>query len=102
MAKAGGEEMLRGYASNRYRDHHFVGSQAELRMPLYKRFGAVAFVGLGEVFREPADLQLDLLKYSFGGGLRYAMNKSERLNIRLDYGIGRGTSSFYFSVTEAF
>lgn len=102
MAKAGGEEMLRGYAANRYRDHHFVGSQAELRMPLYKRFGAVAFVGLGEVFREPADVRLDLLKYSLGGGLRYAMNKSERLNIRLDYGIGRGSSSFYFSVTEAF
>lgn len=102
MAKAGGEEMLRGYAANRYRDHHFVGSQAELRMPLYKRFGAVAFMGLGDVFREPADVRLDLLKYSFGGGLRYAMNKSERLNIRLDYGIGRGASSFYFSVTEAF
>lgn len=102
MAKAGGEEMLRGYAANRYRDHHFVGSQAELRMPLYKRFGAVAFMGVGDVFREPADVRLDLLKYSFGGGLRYAMNKSERLNIRLDYGIGRGSSSFYFSVTEAF
>ena len=102
MTKAGGEEMLRGYAANRYRDHHFVGSQAELRMPLYKRFGAVAFVGLGEVFREPSDVRLDLLKYSFGGGLRYSMNKKERINIRLDYGIGRGSSSFYFSVTEAF
>jgi hemolysin activation/secretion protein len=102
MAKAGGEEMLRGYAANRYRDHHFVGSQVELRMPVYKRFGAVAFAGLGEVFRNPADIRADLLKYSFGGGLRYAMNKSERLNIRLDYGFGRGSSSFYFSVTEAF
>ncbi len=37
-----------------------------------------------------------------GGGLRYAMNESERVNIRLDYGLGRGSSSFYFSVTEAF
>jgi len=102
MAKAGGEEMLRGYAANRYRDQHFIGTQAELRLPLYNRFGAVAFIGVGDVFRKPQDLRLDLLKYSFGGGLRYAMNKSERLNIRLDYGIGRGSSSFYFSVTEAF
>jgi hypothetical protein len=30
------------------------------------------------------------------------MNESERVNIRLDYGFGRGSSSFYFSVTEAF
>ena len=102
MAKAGGEEMLRGYAANRYRDHHFVGSQVELRMPLYRRFRAVAFAGLGEVFRQPAQVQWSNLKYSVGGGLRYAMNESERLNIRLDYGVGRGSSSFYFSVTEAF
>jgi hypothetical protein len=102
MARAGGEEMLRGYAANRYRDHHFIGSQAELRVPVYKRFGVVGFAGLGEVFRTPADIRLDLLKYSVGGGVRYALNKSERLNIRLDYGWGRGSSSFYFSVTEAF
>ncbi len=102
MARAGGEEMLRGYAANRYRDHHFIGSQAELRVPVYKRFGVVGFAGLGEVFRSPADLRADRLKYSIGGGVRYALNTSERLNIRLDYGWGRGTSSFYFSVTEAF
>jgi hypothetical protein len=57
---------------------------------------------LGEVFRQPSQVQWDNLKYSFGGGLRYTMNESERVNIRLDYGFGRGSSSFYFSVTEAF
>jgi outer membrane protein assembly factor BamA len=102
MARAGGEDMLRGYAANRFRDHHFVGAQAELRRPVYKRFGAVAFAGLGDVFRTTDDLAFNRLKFSLGTGVRYAMNKSERLNIRLDYGWGRGSSSFYFSVTEAF
>lgn len=102
MAKAGGEDMLRGYAANRFRDHHFVGGQSELRFPLYKRLGAVAFAGLGDVFRQTDDLALNRIKYSMGTGLRYALNRSERLNVRLDYGWGRGTSSFYFSVTEAF
>ena len=34
--------------------------------------------------------------------LRNNMDAAERVNIRLDYGVGRGSSSFYFSVTEAF
>ncbi|MFN3529275.1 MAG: BamA/TamA family outer membrane protein [Bacteroidia bacterium] len=102
MARAGGEDLLRGYAANRFRDHHFIGGQMELRLPLYKRLGGVAFAGMGDVFRQADDLALDRIKYSVGTGLRYALNRSERLNVRLDYGWGRGTGSFYFSVTEAF
>lgn len=102
MAKAGGDDMLRGYAANRFRDHHFFGAQTELRKSVYKRFGVVGFVGVGDVFRTMDDVGLATLKYSIGTGLRYALNKSERLNVRLDYGWGRGNSSFYFSVAEAF
>jgi hypothetical protein len=43
------------------------------------------------------------LKYTFGAGLRYAINKSEKLNIRLDYGIGPGKNQgLYFELGEAF
>jgi hypothetical protein len=42
-------------------------------------------------------------KYSFGGGLRIALNKSERLNLRIDYGSTKdGTNGLYFQIGEAF
>jgi hypothetical protein len=103
LAAVGGEEILRGYARNRFRDLNFAGAQAELRIPLFWRIGAVVFAGAGEVFRKPDQIEFNRLKYSFGSGLRIKVNRKENLNIRLDYGIGRdGNSAFYFAVGEAF
>lgn len=102
LAKVGNDDLLRGYARNRYRDDHFLAGQTEYRFPIYKRLGAVAFVGIGDVFSNPEQLSFSYLKYSYGGGLRFTINKKERLNIRFDYGFGRDQSSFYLMVTEAF
>lgn len=102
MATAGGISILRGYAANRFRDNNLLAGQMEYRFGIWKRFGGVAFGGVGDVFGRPSDMRLDLLKYSFGGGIRFAMNPAERLNIRLDYGIGRGEQAFYLIITEAF
>lgn len=102
MAKVGNDDILRGYPRNRYRDNHFVATQAEYRFPVYKRLGAVAFLGLGDVFSNTNELRIDYLKYSYGGGARFTINRNERLNVRLDYGVGRNESSFYFTVTESF
>lgn len=102
LAKVGNDDILRGYARNRYRDHHFLAGQTEYRFPIYKRLGAVAFAGIGDVFSNPNDLSLNYLKYSYGAGLRFTINEKERLNVRFDYGFGRGENTFYFLVTEAF
>lgn len=43
------------------------------------------------------------LKYSFGGGLRYLFNKKEQVNLRMDIGIGpNGNTGIYFGIEEAF
>jgi outer membrane protein assembly factor BamA len=102
MARLGSEGILRGYASNRYRDHHMIGLQAEARFPVYKRLGMVVFGGVGDVFNELNDLNLRHLKFSLGTGLRFTINPAERLNFRMDYGIGRRSSAYYIMVTEAF
>jgi hypothetical protein len=102
MAKVGSDGILRGYASNRFRDAHFAGTQIEYRFPLFWRFGMVLFTGVGDVFRTPSDISLNSLKYSFGGGLRFAINPKERLNVRFDYGFGRKSNAFYLMLTEAF
>lgn len=104
IASLGGADRMRGYFSGRYRDDHLLSLQAEYRVPVYKRFSAVAFAGMGDVAGRFSTLSLQRLKYSYGGGLRFAVNKHEKLHIRFDYGIGKGKGNqgFYLQFGEAF
>ena len=103
LASLGGANSMRGYYAGRFRDNSLAVLQAEFRFPVYKRFGAVAFGSAGDVGHDYKDYALKDLKYSFGAGLRFALNKSEKLNLRLDYGIGQGNNSgLYFQLGEAF
>ena len=102
MARVGGDDILRGYAMNRFRDNHFAGFQLEYRFPVWWRFGMVVFSGVGDVFEKPSDLSLNALKFSVGAGIRFAINPKERLNVRFDYGFGRKNNAFYIMLTEAF
>ncbi|MDW8203580.1 MAG: BamA/TamA family outer membrane protein [Cytophagales bacterium] len=102
LAAAGNDDILRGYARNRFRDLNFLGTQVEYRRHLFWRIGAVVFAGVGDVFRTPADVGWETLKYSYGGGLRLMLNRKEQLNLRLDYGFGRQNTGLYFSIAEAF
>jgi len=102
MGKVGGDGMIRGYASNRFRDHHFIGTQVEYRFPVFWRFGMVVFTGIGDVFNHPSDLKLSTMKYTVGAGIRFSINPKERLNVRFDYGLGRKSNAFYLMLTEAF
>lgn len=103
LSAVGNDDILRGYATNRYRDRNFIGAQVEYRVPIWWRIGAVAFVGAGDVFGHLDDLSLARLKASGGVGLRFAYDQEERFNIRLDYAWGRfGESSFYLMFGEAF
>ena len=103
LASLGGANSMRGYYAGRFKDKQQLVLQSEYRMPVYKRFGAVVFLSMGDVGNTPTDFALPDFKYSFGGGVRFALNKSEKMNLRLDYGIGQGKNSgLYFQLGEAF
>ena len=104
LASLGGANSMRGYYDGRYRDKNQAILQAEYRVPVYRRLGAVAFGGIGNVSSNCDFLSISALKYSYGGGLRIGLTKSEKLNLRLDYGVSRGARSqgFYFQLGEAF
>lgn len=103
LAFIGGASNLRGYYAGRFRDKNAAIVQAEYRVPLFWRIGAAGFAGMGNVGPELKDIDLQCLKYSYGGGLRIALNKKEKLNLRLDYGFAKGKSSgFYLQIGEAF
>jgi outer membrane protein assembly factor BamA len=104
IASLGGADRMRGFFSGRYRDDHLLSLQTEYRIHLYKRFSAVGFAGMGDVAGRFSTLSLQRLKYSYGGGLRFAVNKNEKLHIRFDYGFGsgKGNNGFYLQFGEAF
>lgn len=101
-AKLGGDVIMRGYYSGRYRDRYLLALQAEYRVPVWKRFGMAAFAGIGDVASRLGNFKLDEFKYSFGLGLRFKIAPKEGTNLRLDFAWGKGTSGFYFTAGEAF
>jgi len=102
MAQLGGEMIMRGYYQGRFRDNQQMALQAEYRKQIISWIGLVAFGAVGDVAHEFTTFDLGDFKYTVGGGLRFMVNKSDRLNIRIDYGVGHDTSGFYFAFAEAF
>jgi outer membrane protein assembly factor BamA len=101
-AKLGGDNTMRGYYSGRYRDKIMAAVQAEYRVTLSERFGAVGFVGLGDVAPRLGSFDFARLKSSIGAGLRYRVSRGEATNLRMDIAYGKGSSGFYLTANEAF
>lgn len=99
----GSSEIMRGYREGRFVDRDLLASQVEYRKHFGdSRFGAVAFLGTGSVYNNLKDFQFSSLKPNYGMGLRFKLDKEENLNIRFDWGVGRGSNEFYLSIAEAF
>jgi translocation and assembly module TamA len=77
----------------------------ELRFPIWRDLGGVAFVDAGQVALDSFDLRAKDFYYSAGGGLRY---KTPIGPLRLDLAqvlnppSGISSFGFYFSVGHAF
>ena len=79
-----------------------IAFEGEWRQHLWRRLGMVIFGGVGQVSHDPADMRLDGFHASGGFGLRILFLRSEKLNIRLDWGWGEDESGSYISLGEAF
>ncbi|MFP4458434.1 MAG: BamA/TamA family outer membrane protein [Candidatus Zixiibacteriota bacterium] len=102
MPKVGGSNQLRGYYEGRYRDKNLLAGQLEYRFPLYRRFGAVAFIGAGQVSNRFDDFKIDSFKPAGGLGLRFLLIKDQNINIRADFGYSEDGIEFYITAMEAF
>jgi outer membrane protein assembly factor BamA len=102
LALLGGSDIMRGYYAGRYRDKDILASQVEYRLPIYKRLGMVGFAGGGRVSDKLKNFSLRGIRYSVGGGLRLALKPGDKLNLRVDYGVGYRSSGLYVTVSEAF
>jgi outer membrane protein assembly factor BamA len=103
LAQFGGANVVRGYYEGRFRDRAAAAVQAELRQPVWKRVGVAAFYGAGEVGPRLGALKLGEARTAGGFGLRIALDAKEKINIRIDQGMGQGGSGgTYFTLGEAF
>ena len=101
MALLGNSYSMRGYYEGRYRDKHKIEAQAELRQHIWKRNSVVAWVGAGTVFDKFSSMRMSHVLPNFGIGYRWEFKKD--VNVRLDYGFGKGgQSGFIFNINEAF
>jgi len=102
LLKLGGWESLRGHFGGRYRDKTRVMLQAEYRVPIVWRIGAVGFGGVGDVGSSPGGLLSHGLKFSVGGGLRLLLDADARVNLAIDFGYAGDQTGLYVELGEAF
>jgi len=102
LEELGGSDMMRGFYGGRFTDKCLMAYQAEFRQFLFWRLGVVAFAATGEVAPKVSDFYLTGLHSTYGGGLRVALSKREKLNLRIDYGIGNHSNAFILQLREAF
>jgi len=95
---------LRGYTWGRYRDKSMIFFIGEYRHMFEKasgelsKHGMVARMGTGSIAQDPSGFSNWLPNFGFG----YRFEVQPRMNLRVDIGIGRETSGFYFNFNEAF
>ena len=100
LSTLGGSYTMRGYFEGRYRDKSEIDLCLELRQHIWRRNGAVVWVGGGSVFPKFSAMRLRRLLPNYGIGYRWEFKRF--INVRLDLGFGRGETGFIFSINEAF
>ncbi|WP_410966541.1 BamA/TamA family outer membrane protein, partial [Salmonella sp. SAL04182] len=96
----GSNHRMRGYYEGRYRDKNAISGQLEYRHKLSWRHGVVGWVGEGTMGSSLH--HLDDGRWLPSAGVGYRFEFKPRVNVRLDYGVGKASSGFYFQVGEAF
>ena len=95
----GGSSTLRGSPQDRYLDKTAAVFNAELRFPIFWRFGGVAALDAGKVWSSPAKVDLKRWAMNPTAGLRFYM---ETFVVRMDVGFGKDTTGLYFNFGQIF
>jgi len=103
MSQLGSPSDLRGYLWGRLRDKSMAYSIVEYRHKIYwkekeSKHSIVTWVGVGTIFNDKTTTYYAVPNYGIG----YRLDVQPRVSVRLDYGVGRNTSGFYFNFQQAF
>ncbi len=97
----GGSRTLRGYPQDRFLGKTSAVVNAELRFPLFWRFGGVVGYDAGKMWSslKKADLNLSSWATNPMIGLRFYM---DTFVVRVDMGFGKDTTGFFFNFEHIF
>lgn len=95
----GGNRTLRGSPQDRYLDKSHLLMNAELRFPIFRRLGGVVGMDAGKVWPSLGDLDFRGWAANPVIGLRFNMST---FVVRMDIGLGRETTGFYFNFGHLF
>jgi hypothetical protein len=98
----GGSDGIRGYVGGQYRDDVSLTTQLEYRWKFYKKWGMVAFGGVGQVAPSISEMDTSNLLPSYGVGVRFMVSDEQRINLGIDYARGKDSYAWYFRIAEAF
>ena len=102
LPSIGGDGAMRGLLGGRYRDTIAMIVGAEYRIPLSARFAVVGFGSLGQVGESVATLNIPEARGAAGVGFRIALNKEQRLNLRIDIAVSPSGVFPYLNMGEAY
>ena len=95
-------DLLRGVKDTRFTDRFSFLTQAEYRFPLRGPWSGVVFAGTGEVSHRAEGWTFGGLKAAGGAGIRYALDRRQKIHLRLDVAAGPDGINPYFQMLEAF
>ena len=102
MALLGGPKRMRGFYEGRYRDNNALVFQAEYRRKLFWQLGMTLFADAGQVAPRYTAFNNQNWRYTYGAGLRCMLDKTQRINLRVDFAVGNKALLPYFTIGEAF
>lgn len=102
MGVLGGTKKMRGFYEGRYRDNNLLVFQAEYRRHLFWILGITVFGDVGQVAKRYDAFNAQSWRYTYGAGVRLILDKVQKINLRVDVGVGNGKVLPYFTIAEAF
>jgi len=95
---------LRGYTFGNYLDEHYSHVDFDLRVPLRKKWGLVAFTGIGCLYPAGSDCgNGDNLYPSVGAGISYVLKPKAGIVVRAEFAKGDAdNSAFYLRMGNPF
>jgi outer membrane protein assembly factor BamA len=102
MGLLGGQKKMRGFYEGRYRDNNVIVFQAEYRRHVFWVMDITVFGSTGQVANRYDRFNGNDWRYTYGAGLRLMLDKVQKINLRIDVGVGNGKILPYFTIGEAF
>ncbi|WP_077132369.1 BamA/TamA family outer membrane protein [Spirosoma montaniterrae] len=97
----------RPYTQGRFRGEDLSYTEAEWRFPLQRvknKIGGVVFINMTSASSRTENIGLfSSAQFGYGAGFRYMLSEKNRVNLGIDYGIGRnGASGLFLNLNEYF